>query len=698
MFAWWFNRRRRLTLFKFLLIASATLGVVFWYSQVYKQGSLKPKSEANTFSISENTNENKKNSGKVEKINPFQPGSLQKPSLERHDDYHQIQGPALELDRKRSDKKKMDDYKEVLPPPLPADIMRRDSKYSDHNGEIRGGLDVKTLDKHIKGRNIYKKGFDVGNNKSEGKLQNVALDYGIIKITPALGEGEKPVILNQKEQALADELFRSAGFNVYISDRISLNRSVPDARHPLCKNIHYDKDLPTASIVIIFIDEAWSALLRTIHSVLNRTPSHLLHEIILVDDASTREHLKEKLENYIKKNLSANRIKLLRMSERRGVIRARLAGAKIATGDVLVFLDSHCEANIMWLEPLLQRIKEDRKVVLCPIMDVIDDKTLHYLGNNKEDFHIGGFTWNGHFTSIEIPEWEEQRRKSVVAPAKTPTMADGLFAVDRNYFWEIGSYDEEMNIGGGENLEMSFRVWMCGGSLEIIPCSHVGHISRRFDPYSFPGKNDAYTINIMRTVEVWMDDYKRYFYMHRPNLRYVNYGDISKRLELQHKLQCKDFGWYLENVYPQKFIVDQNVFAFGTVRNPISNLCLDTKNQKEGKAEALGLYYCKSQKGVTMNQVFALSSNDELRQEENCAEVSHDTSHQKIIMMVKCHGRRQGQEWHHTKGGSIIHGATGKCLSIMGSKVTTYVYLAECGGTHSQIWWFDNYMDINPQL
>lgn len=53
-----------------------------------------------------------------------------------------------------------------------------------------------------------------------------------------------------------------------------------------CKGKSYPSDLPSASVVICFYNEALSALLRTVHSVLDRTPSYLLHEIILVDDNS----------------------------------------------------------------------------------------------------------------------------------------------------------------------------------------------------------------------------------------------------------------------------------------------------------------------------------------------------------------------------------------------------------------------------
>ena len=83
------------------------------------------------------------------------------------------------------------------------------------------------------------------------------------------------------------------------------------------------------------------------HSIINRSPLELVKEIILVDDASQKEHLKKKLENYIEEKSKEweNKVRVIRLKERDGLIGARLAGARNATAEVLIFLDSHIEVR-----------------------------------------------------------------------------------------------------------------------------------------------------------------------------------------------------------------------------------------------------------------------------------------------------------------------------------------------------------------
>lgn len=46
-----------------------------------------------------------------------------------------------------------------------------------------------------------------------------------------------------------------------------------------------------------------------------------------------------------------------------------------------------------------------------------------------------------------------------------------------------------------------------------------------------------------------------------------DYGDVSSRRDIRKRLNCHDFKWFLDNVYPEKFILDENVYAYGEVKS-----------------------------------------------------------------------------------------------------------------------------------
>ncbi|WKY00239.1 hypothetical protein Q1695_014804 [Nippostrongylus brasiliensis] len=442
---------------------------------------------------------------------------------------------------------------------------------------------------------------------------------------PEHGEEGTGVVVPEELKAEKDKRFQENEFNVMASEMISVNRSLPDYRFHKCKSLSFRSDLPKTSIIIVFHNEAWTTLLRTLHSVVNRSPLHLLEEIILIDDLSDRSYLKDPLDAYIKRFPVPMHI--VHLKNRSGLIRARLTGSSMAKGRILVFLDAHVEVTEGWLEPLLDRVAGDRKRVVAPIIDVISDDTFEYV--TASDTTWGGFNWHLNFRWYPVPKREMSRRKGDRAsPIQTPTIAGGLFAIDKQFFYDIGSYDEGMQVWGGENLEISFRVWMCGGSLEIHPCSRVGHVFRKQTPYTFPG-GTAQVIhhNAARTAEVWMDHYKEFFYKMVPSARRVDAGDLTSRRELRYNLQCKNFEWYLRNIYPEAPL-PYDYLSLGTISS--ENRCLDTMAKKDGP---VAVQPCHGGGG---NQAWSYTERGEIRSDDLCLTAGAAFSTDKLVRLERC--------------------------------------------------------------
>jgi polypeptide N-acetylgalactosaminyltransferase len=191
-------------------------------------------------------------------------------------------------------------------------------------------------------------------------------------------------------------------------------------------------------VIVIFNNEPLSILLRCIYSIFNRTPKSLLHEIILVNDNSTLPELYEPLEKFVAEHFG-EKVKIFNNRERLGLIVTRMEGAQRATGDVIVFLDSHMEVTTNWLPPLLDPIKSNRKTATVPVIDGIYADDLRYerlFGKTQ-----GGFDWGLTFKYFVLSKEDQPPDGDNFVLA---VMTGGAYAIDRKYFFELGGYDRGM--------------------------------------------------------------------------------------------------------------------------------------------------------------------------------------------------------------------------------------------------------------
>lgn len=500
------------------------------------------------------------------------------------------------------------------------------------------------------------------------------------------GQNGKAHQLRPDQRDKEDRLKGVYGFNQLVSDEISLDRSVPDLRESECKHWDYPENLPTTSVIFIFHNEGWSTLLRSVHSVLNRSPSHLLHEIVLVDDFSELEHLHEGLDKEIKKPYYKGKVKLVRNEQREGLIRARNIGGIAASGEVLVFLDAHCEVGHNWLPPLLTPIYEDPRTLTAPIVDGISWDTFGINPVYAEGSHSRGiFEWGMLYKESSLPEKEAGKRSHHSEPYLSPTHAGGLFAIKRSWFKELGWYDPGLQIWGGENYELSFKLWQCGGRQLWVPCSRVSHVYRGHSCSSCHsggverkwGGVPLSLRNYKRLVETWYDPkYKEYFYTTQPLAKFIDMGDISEQLKLKQQKNCKSFDWFMKEIAYDvftKFPAPPPNAYWGELRNIATGLCVDSYYQQP--PEKMGTSGCHSSGG---SQLFRLNTEGQFTSGEWCIEYRPSNGAQEHELgLNRCVEGTVNGNWEFEKStGLFKHKENNLCLVM--NKTTLKLNLDKC--------------------
>lgn len=210
---------------------------------------------------------------------------------------------------------------------------------------------------------------------------------------------------------------------------------------------------PKVSIIIPSFNEGeWLA--RTVRGCLEKT-NYPDFEVVVVADGCTDGSV-EQLHQYKFPNL-----KLIELPKSQGAIVARNRGAERASGDVLVFIDSHQEPmSEAWLQVLTQLLEKPKcGAATINIASIGEADRLGYLYALKD--------W-----TLE-PTW--QKPKVLKAEQLTGAIPGGCFAIKKSIFNATGGFNPCLQKWGREDFEYSLRLWRLGYDLWFSPKAVMGH-------------------------------------------------------------------------------------------------------------------------------------------------------------------------------------------------------------------------------
>jgi len=467
-----------------------------------------------------------------------------------------------------------------------------------------------------------------------------------------------------------------------------LNRDYPDFRASFCEKAPFYEEsvvakMPAVSVVFIFSNEKWEMLMRSVHSVLNTTPPHLLYEIILVDDGSTWDEYSpdgnRQLLDYIECCLPP-KVKFTRTNTRAGIPKARISGINLAQSDIFVILDSHIECSPGWIEPLVYKIQQDPTSFTMPMIDSIKKETLVPTGGG-----VGcslGLIWKVmEHSLVPDPNLSPDHRilKDPWGYVSSPSMSGGLFAGSKKTFLDLGAYDTGMEGWGAENVEFGLRVWQCGGKIQCSKCSRVGHIFGNGQAYSQKGGEAR--LNRLRTAATWMDEFGILPRKFNGMIGWDRMGDISDRMKLRKDMQCHDFKWFLDNVWPESSVrnLPEDLPYYGQLRHKKSGSCAYSTHRK---AKLMTGERCEDILYYSRIKAIGSGADDESYLSTLTFDwpKEHDKNQRYDIRVVN-----EGKDQDDVK---IIHTATGKCMALPANPSRGIeVQLVDCSDeSEDQVW------------
>ena len=332
------------------------------------------------------------------------------------------------------------------------------------------------------------------------------------------------------------------------------------------------------SVLITFKDELASILLRTITSIVIRTPENLLHELVLIDDGSLHDNQIE-VEEYTA--YFGVTLRWYRLNVSIGIANARHYGLKLTTGTVVVILDSHMVVSDMWLPPLLRTLVDKPRGIAVPLVQMtIDDQ---YIEANS--VKTTPYTWKlirGYGTFYWSIFQPNASNPAQIHPSAA--IGGGALAANRDNLLHLWPRENYTGFWGVENVRLSLRAWACGEGMWLNVCSQVVHPNgldpglKRYGLYD-PVKYKNRRVAIAAEISNIMKD-KGQMARILDSTDFGNYrADVTLKSDqfaqnFNYTKCAHNYSWYLKNIhqsYNYQFFDDQNFEHVGIFQSASEN-------------------------------------------------------------------------------------------------------------------------------
>jgi GT2 family glycosyltransferase len=283
--------------------------------------------------------------------------------------------------------------------------------------------------------------------------------------------------------------------------------------------------LRSVSVVIISRNEG-KRLEATVRNVMRTLPADR-RELIVVDDGSTDDSFR-----FLRRQRG---VRVLR-SEGVGVAKARNFGASHACGDVIVFCDAHMKLPPRWHRALVEPLESREVGAVAPGIYSTTEPARRGFG-----LYLAGPELRARWKPFPGP-----------SPARVPILPGCLLAMRRDVFDATGGFDPGMRQLGGNDNELSLRLWLLGYELLVVPRVEAGHLFRTRIP--FDATWAAVVHNRLRTAFVHFREERiervvdalRAYQAFSSGLAMTAAGDVFARRALLHARRLRSDDWFFE--------------------------------------------------------------------------------------------------------------------------------------------------------